>query len=462
MRHPRLLPLRSTLSRLKPSFAAMPALAFVTLTGCATFEQSHADQQANKAYHSLTDQSFELTAERNPVSLRDLLPAEQAWQLVETAHRNNPGLQQTWLTLQSSRLQHGVTVANQLPTLSAGLDATRVQQGTTYSPALTINWTVDLWQQLSDSSAAQLATVAANSWRFQAAKELLTANILQSWLALSQFKQLVSIEQRRVDTLARNEAIIVERYRKGLTDLKDLDTARTSTKSSQATLVDYENQLAKTIRDLTLLTGERHPDIHVANAFSPVSLPEVFSQQQNLAQRPDLKAAWLTISASQYQHKVAYKALLPSLSVSGTLSGDNTNLHDALLGSHGWRLLGQLTAPIFNAGSLSKQAEIARLNAEQQYRAFQQTLLTAVNEVDNAIALEKTLDSRILFTQQAIDSAKRSEVTYNTRYQNGTVSLLDLLQVQQQTFALENQLVQLTYQQLSNRLSLGLALGAGV
>ena len=184
--------------------------------------------------------------------------------------------------------------------------------------------------------------------------------------------------------------------------------------------------------------------------------------EQNLGRRPDLQQAYQNIIASQYQHKVAYKALLPSLSLTGSITNSDANLHDALFGSNAWQLLGQLSAPIFNAGKLTSEVEIAKFSAEKSYWNFQEKLLSAVNEVDNAVAQEQAVGKRLVLTQSALASAKRSEQTYTSRYRQGTVSLIDLLQIQQQTFSLQAQVTQLTYELLNNRITLGLALGLGV
>ena len=81
--------------------------------------------------------------------------------------------------------------------------------------------------------------------------------------------------------------------------------------------------------------------------------------------------------------------------------------------------------------------------------------------MDNAIAQDNAISERLNLTQLALESAQRSEVTYTSRYRQGTVSLLDLLQIQQQTFSLQAQVTQLTYERLNNRITLGLALGLG-
>lgn len=442
-------------------------LSLCLLSACSTFSDVSYDQKANVQLKLLADSSIKAAQSAEPLSLSTLLSTSEVEQLIDLALQNNPSLQQTLLTLKTAQQQVTSTSAAQLPAINAGLDANKQENSTaTYNPSLSVSWTIDIWQQLSNATSAQQANLAASAYAYQGARDLLAANVMKSYLELVQLAQLIDVETRRVATLKTNEDVIVDRYRKGLIDLKDLDTAKSSTQSSQATLVDYQAQYDKALRDLSLLTGltQKQAQLELAyrKQFPDVMMPIQAIQSQNLARRPDLQQAYQAIIAGQYQHKVAYKSLLPSLTLSGSLNGSSANLHDALFGSNAWQLLGQITAPIFNAGKLESEAEIAKLSAEQKYWAFQESLLTAVNEVENALAQEIALDSRISLTQAALESAQRSEATYTSRYRQGTSSLIDLLQVQQETFSLEAQVTQLTYQRLNNRISLGLALGLGV
>ena len=356
-----------------------------------------------------------------------------------------------------------VTNSNQWPTLSGGVNANKVQDNATaYTGSLDVAWTLDIWQQLANASEAEQANLAATTYAYQGAKDLLAANIMQAYLALVQFNQLIAVESQRVAVYKTNETIIVDRYRKGLMSLNELDTAQANTQSSQANLIDYQNQYQDALRNLSLLTGITKNKISYQASFPDVVMPIHEIEARNLGRRPDLQQAYQNILSSQYQHKVAYKALLPNLTLSGSISNTSENLHDALFGSSAWALLGQLTAPIFNRGKLTSEAEIAKLSAEQSYWAFQETLLTAVTEADNAIAQEEAVTKRLALTKSALMSAKRSEATYTERYKQGTTSLIDLLQVQQQTFTLQTQVTQLTYEKLNNRILLGLALGLGV
>jgi outer membrane protein TolC len=144
------------------------------------------------------------------------------------------------------------------------------------------------------------------------------------------------------------------------------------------------------------------------------------------------------------------------------LSGSGGEISDALFASPVWSLLGQLTQPLFDGGRLRAEAEIADLGAEQKYWAYRETLLNAVSEVENALSLEKSLEAQQQYIQQALDSAERSQQMYTRKYRQGLSTFLELLQIQEEAFDLESELTQLTYQRLSNRITLGLALGLGV
>lgn len=437
-------------------------LGSVFFSACSTFEDVKYGEKVKQQLDHFASDNDTLAQRSDVIALSKLVSVEDIDTLITDALGNNPSLQQTLLTLKTTEQQLNVTGASQWPSVSVGLNSNKSEASSVvHTASADIAWTLDIWQQLANASDAQQATVAASAYAYQAAKDLLVANVIKAYLALIQINQLVEIESERVDAYQTNERVIIDRYRKGLIKLNELDTATSSRQSSQAALVDYRAQYQQALRNLSLLTGIQKNTIVKNIEFPQVLMPLSQLEQQNLAWRPDLQQAYQNIIARQYQHKVAYKSLLPSLSITASLTDSNSNLHDALFGSNAWQLLGQLTAPIFNAGKLTSEVEIAKLAAEQSYWAFQEKLLAAVNEVDNAIAQEQAVLTRLQYTKKALTSAKRSEATYTERYRQGTVSLLELLQVQQQTFSLRTQVTQLNYELLNNRISLGLALGLG-
>lgn len=439
------------------------AFSCCLLSACSTFDDVHFDQQAKSNLDNIVQTNISSSYDKPTMSLSQLLSINEASILITNALTNNPSLQQTLVTLKTAEQQLKVTSSAQWPSITGGINADKSEASTAvYGSSIDVAWTLDIWQQLSDASNANKANAISSAYAYQGAKDLLVANIMQAHLGLVQFTQLIAIETERVAAYQTNEKVIIDRYRKGLIKLNDLDTAQSSTQSSQATLVDYQAQYQQALRNLVLLTGVSENRLEYRLTFPDVVMPLDKVANQNLGRRPDLQQAYQIIIANQYQHKVAYKALLPSLSLNASITNSDTNLHDALFGSSAWKLLGQLSAPLFNAGKLTSEVEIAKLAAEKSYWSFQEKLLTAVNEVDNATAQEQSISQRLTLTESALASAKRSEVIYTERYRQGSVSLIDLLNIQQQTFSLQAQVTQLKYEKLNNRISLGLALGLGV
>jgi NodT family efflux transporter outer membrane factor (OMF) lipoprotein len=432
------------------------------LSGCAVVPEF---DYSEKALLIEQEPSWENSHELGPpvTTLLELVAVPELHTLVRRGLEANPGLRQTALALKS--LQSSVTLvrADRLPGLNASFINEKVKDNDiTYGGQLTVDWVVDLWGKLDDAIKATEAGEQAAQAEYRAAKDLLASTILDTWLSLIQQQRLIAIQMKRLDVLESNEAVILERYRKGLDELTDLDTARTASETARASLASMQETRQALRRTLQLLVGGDK----VADAF-PSEFPDVITPlaghaAQDLSRRADLQQAYREIVAAEYEARVAYKALLPSLSLELGLSGSGGGISDALFASPAWSLLGQLTQSLFDGGRLRAEAEIADLSAEQKYWAYRETLLNAVTEVENALSLEKSLEAQQQHIQQALESAERSHRVYTRKYRQGLSTFLELLQIQEETFDLESQLTQLTYQRLSNRITLGLALGLGV
>ncbi|WP_315984081.1 TolC family protein [Aliamphritea spongicola] len=168
------------------------------------------------------------------------------------------------------------------------------------------------------------------------------------------------------------------------------------------------------------------------------------------------------MDAADAQASATHKQLLPSFNLTASLSNSAGNLGDLLSGSTAWSLLGQLTAPLFNAGRLKADAEIADLQAERSYLSYQQALLNAVNEVETALGQETSLAEQQTQLQAAVKHSEASLEHYQARYRNGLNDVLDLLTAQQNAFNNRIRLLEIQQARLTNRITLGLALGMGV
>ncbi|MEZ8194685.1 TolC family protein [Vibrio cortegadensis] len=452
----------------QPLRLSMIALMVTSTIGCSTTSDQDFNAMATSRMEQTTNWNTVQHQASDAAFLTDLVSVPKLTLLVDEALNNSPSLQQTEIALKIAYAQNDVTGADRILSVNASFSGKKEEdQSETYTTDLTVSWELDLWQKIADSSDAALKDVGVAQANLQAARDLLAANIMRSYLDITLKQQLVDIEVKRLNVLENNQNLILERYRTGLGSLEELDNAKTSSASTNATLADYKEQLAKSERNLSLLLGQLSTDAEqskwdIDHEFPDVLLPLASMPKQDLARRPDLQSSFLSIEAETLRTSAAYKALLPSISLSASLTDIAESPSESLLTSPLWSVLGQLSAPIFQGGKLKAQTEIAELTTAKSYWMYQETLLNAVNEVENGLGQEHALELQQQYIDQALDSAKRSFVSYEEKYRQGLVNIFDLLTVQQTTYDLEAQLSQIIYNRLINRIDLGLALGLGV
>ena len=125
----------------------------------------------------------------------------------------------------------------------------------------------------------------------------------------------------------------------------------------------------------------------MASVYPQVVTPLADLPDQTLQRRPDLQAAYFAIEAADLRTSVAYKDLLPSISLEAAFEDLSDSPQSLLLTDPVWALLGQLSAPLFQGGKLKSAAEVAELQTAQSYQSYRETLLEAIMEVDNALSM---------------------------------------------------------------------------
>lgn len=441
----------------------------LVLNACANLGNKQLSESAlNTTGQMVTWQAQDATAEdvSQLTDLVDIQAIPNLTNFIQEALNNNANLQQTLVTLRTAQVAIDVAEADQNVNLSAGSSASKAKnENSGYSNNLNISWELDLWQKISNGvSAANLQAASAEA-AYQSARDSLVANVLREYINILSQQQLLNIERARLTVFENNETVILNRYRTGLGSLDDLDTARTSSATIQATLAQYEYNLATARRTLAVLLGRQDQsltELDQTSSFPDVLLPLANLPKQNLSRRPDLQAAYYTLKASEFEVDIAYKALLPSINLSAALTDSASSATDALFTNPLWNLLGQMTAPLFQGGALRAQVEIEKLASVNAWWLYQESLLNAVQETQNALDNERALTDRKIYTSMAIDNAERSVKTIEGQYRQGLTNILDLVSVYNSRFDLQSQLIQLQASQLQNRINLGLALGLGV
>jgi outer membrane protein, multidrug efflux system len=332
-----------------------------------------------------------------------------------------------------------------------------------YRLSLAAGYELDLWQKIRSRTDAALLDAQASAEDINTLYLTLAAQIADLYfLAVEQRAQLRLVDQiisSFTDTLSRVE----NRYQQGLVPALDVYQSRQNLAQARARRPVFEANLAVTEHTLAVLAG-RFPgrqtggiitEIPQTLAELPVGLPS-----QLLQRRPDIQAAFLRLQASDERIGAAIAERFPSFSLVGSYGAASADLSNLLSSTNiFWNLLVNLTQPLFDGGR--RQAEIERSRAvfEENLAAYHQTVLRAMQEVEDALVRGQATAARIASLEEGAAAATAALRLATDRYLQGLSDYLPVLTAQNSHFETESALLAARRQLIADRIQLVRALG---
>jgi NodT family efflux transporter outer membrane factor (OMF) lipoprotein len=325
-----------------------------------------------------------------------------------------------------------------------------------------IAWEPDVWGKLRAQTSSVEASYEATVLDYAYGKQSLAALTARSWYQAVQANQLYDLSNKVVNSY--NELYDLVKIRRDLGKVGDLDVAEANANLSNAknNLIKAEGIVLDSKRNLEDILG-RYPsaEIETAQDFSPVPPPVKPGIPSTLLERrPDLIAAQkMVLAAFRYQEATKLN-MLPSFSLNlgGGLLSDNIlsllQLNPLVLGGG----IG-MSVPIYTGGRLKAQLEIATIEQQQAVINYGIVMLNAFKEVETYLLNEDLLAQRIPFQQSVLDDRNKAVELAKLKYDMGKIDLLSVIQLQNAAIATQEELIKLQNEQLSNRISLHLALG---
>ncbi|MFC2952585.1 efflux transporter outer membrane subunit [Marinicaulis aureus] len=331
-----------------------------------------------------------------------------------------------------------------------------------FSLGAQIQWELDVWGRLTDETRASYKDAAAAYADLEAARLSLAARVAQAWFSLIEARQQRELAERDTQARERNLRVTERRYDRGVSSSLDVRLSRSALGSSQANLALRQRLELESSRALEVLLG-RYPSAELEAAATLPSLPQLAgagAPGEILARRPDLAAAEARMESAGLRARAARKQMLPQLTLSSQISTSGPNLADVLDPE---RLAGNIAAglfqPLFQGGRLLANSKRARAAAQASLYSYVQTVLTAYQEAENAIAAETLLAAREEALRLAYEEAAAAEDLTERRYSSGAATIFNLLDAQTRRISSESAYIQAQQQRVSNRVQLYLAIG---
>ncbi len=354
-----------------------------------------------------------------------------------------------------ARKKPGLNLSNRSSTTS---DADQ-----SHSLNLSASWEPDLWGRLANLSNAAESDAYAAVEDFRAARLSLVANTAKAWCNLISAEQELSLANLTLESYSKNLRIVERTYKSTGDGALDIQFSRTNVSSAKRSVETSTYARDEAARALELLLGrypagtERNPrELPTMRQSVPAGLPANL-----LDRRADLSAARADLFASAERAEAARKALLPSFSLTAT-GGSSSSKLTQLLDPHELALTiaENLTQIITDGGETAAQARAALARNEAQIHSYTQTALEAFQEVESALAADRSLAIQEKHLASELKQAALAERQAERDYSEGVNSnILSILEAQRRANNARASMIRLRNNRLQNRIDLHLALG---
>lgn len=390
--------------------------------------------------------------------------------LIHTGLEQNFSLQAAWARLAQSRAVWRQAGADQYPNLNLSISKDRQWRESTtsssWSAGLSTEYELDFWGRVSslDDKARLAAMSSEAAVRTQA--NTVAAQVALNWFGLIMQQdnlQLLAAQQQRIEQAL---AVTRGRFQRGQSAISDvwqqeqlLESVHASIISATAALDAYRQQLA-------LWTGNAGGfDLNNSHADSSRTLPDITSpvsavDMQLLLKRPDVEAAWFSVQSANAGLAAAIANRYPRLTLSASYTGEDEDLGQVF---DNWlaNLAANLVLPVIDGGNRRAAVAQSRAQVEENLASYQQTLLEAALEVQQALLSEREAGATLASLQRQLALARKTEAFQDNRYRKGVGDFLSLLNARQDVLDLEQKVLNARWSQVQNRIQLFRAVSHG-
>ncbi len=394
------------------------------------------------------------------------------YDLVTTALENNRDLKIAVSRIEQARAVLGFTRADQYPNvgIEAGAQTGNFNGGSrsvdttsTAYLAAPLNWEIDFWGKFRRSTEAARAELLASEYGLKVVQLALISEVTSTYHQLLDFHRRLNISRSTLKSRIKSLDIIQQRFDKGIISELDVNQAQIQKEIAAGAIPLYERSIAKTENGLAILLGRLPETVRIKKNLSnssppviPVGLPSDI-----LERRPDILQAKYLLKAQTENIGVAEALRFPAISLTAALGVASTDL--GLLTTDGgvWSVGGRLLGPIIDFGKNKRRVEIEEQKTQQALYQYENTVLTAFREVEDALSEITTYRLELAAIDRQQKAAKNANSLSKERYDKGVSSYLEVLDTERTLFNADLNQSELQQRYRNAYVNLYKALGGG-
>jgi multidrug efflux system outer membrane protein len=406
--------------------------------------------------------------------------------LVERALTGNQDLRVAAARLEQAHAQLSVATADRYPAVSLSADAARgktaanrplssysvpnqsiVQNNFEVGP--TVNYEADLFGRVRREVEGARATAQQADADFENTRLMLTAQLVTNYFALRELDAELAVVRHSLELQRDALGFIASRHDLGFATGLDLAQQQALVDSNATQLELLDNQRAQYEHAIATLVGVAAPGFAIPSALATSSLPAipVGLPSDLLQRRPDVASAERSMAAANARIGVARAAYYPSIVLGAGFGEPNAGWQSNALAtlfeapSRLWSIGLSASQTLFDAGKTRANVRFATADYDAAVATYRQTVLTAMEEVENGITGLASLDRALNQADASVNSAQQAFDIATARYKGGVDTYLEMITAQQVLLGNQRQAVQVRGQQFATAVYLVKALGGG-
>ncbi|MCE5244583.1 MAG: efflux transporter outer membrane subunit [Syntrophobacteraceae bacterium] len=336
-----------------------------------------------------------------------------------------------------------------------------------FSALLDSRWELDIFGGTRRAVEAARETEEASRESLRDTLVSLTAELGLNYVGARTYQMRIAVAQDNLKAQEETYQLARWKYLAGLDTELAVQQARYNLEYTRSQIPALRTGLEESMNRIAVLLGEQPGGVHAELApAGPIPVPPreaaVGVPADVLRQRPDVRKAERELAAQTAQVGVATAELYPKLTLKGSIGLNAETLSTQFLtGSHSYSVGPSLALPVFRGGAIRKNIEVQSALQEQALVAYESGVLTALEEVENALAAyEQEHDTRRALAESA-EAARQAATLAESMYSAGSKDFTSVLEAQRSLLTYQDQLAKSEGTVTSNFIRLYKALGGG-
>lgn len=336
--------------------------------------------------------------------------------------------------------------------------------GNNYALGASVSWELDLWGRVRRSVESSQAALDASAADIDAARLSMQSTLAQTYFSARVTDAEIRLMEQTVQAYERSLRMTQNRYDAGVAMQADVAASRTQLENARTQLLSLQRQRAQLEHAMAVLLGQTPASFQLAASDTVPQLPviPVGVPAELLLRRPDVAAAERRMAEANAQIGVAQAAWFPALTL-GAQGGFRSGQWAEWLTAPAryWALGPALALTLFDGGARSAAVEQARAGLDVQALSWRQTVLNALQEVEDLLVQLRVMGQEQITQGRALESARESLRLTQNQYEAGLIDYLSVVQTETTALSTERAALSLLADRLSASARLMAALGGG-